>query len=229
MKQILTDELLQAAAWKVQNAMLNSFPEDDSELPEPSVAFEKKMEQLVRQFKNREQRRKFLQCAAACFLAILVGLSGWLALDTEARASVSRWIREFSENKVFYRFFAVDDSSKISTDYFPQWIPEGYKIEKIQQGYSQKTILYSNGENQITFICNISDIGAENIIIGEDFQLKEVQIGDYSGDFYEEASKKEPNGLIWVDIEAEVVFSIFGNLDEDAMLQIAESVILNDE
>lgn len=229
MKQILTDELLQEAARKVQNAMLNSLPEDDGELPEPSLAFEKKTEQLMRQFKKREQRRKFLHCAAACFLAILVGLSGWLALDTEARASVSRWIREIFENTVYYRFFAADDSSKISTDYSPQWLPEGYKTEKIQQGYSQKIILYSNGENQITFICNMADTGAENIIIGEDFQLKEVHIGDYSGDFYEEISNEEPNALIWVDVEAEVVFSIFGALEEEAMLQIAESVILNNE
>ena len=207
MKQILTDELLQAAAWKVQNAMLNSLPEDDGILPEPSVAFEKKMEQLVRQFKNREQRRKFLQCAAACFLAILVGLSGWLALDTEARASVSRWIREFSENKVFYRFFATEDRSKISVDFVPQWIPDGYM--------------------QIIFICNIADSGTEELIMGEDFQIKEVRIGDSFGDFYEEASAEESNGLTWIDEEAGVVFSITGYLDEETMVQIAESVIQN--
>ena len=229
MKQILTDDLLQAAAWKVQNAMLNSFPEDDSELPEPSVAFEKKMEQLVRQIKNREQRRKFLQCAAACFLAILVGLSGWLALDTEARASVSRWIREFSENKVFYRFFATEDLSKISVDFVPQWIPDGYMMEQVETGYATKVILYSNGENQIIFICNIADSGTKELVMGENFQIKEVRIGDSYGDFYEEASAEESNGLTWIDEKAGVVFSITGYLDEETMVQIAESVTQNEK
>lgn len=229
MKQILTDELLQVAARKVQNAMLNSLPEDDSELPEPSLAFEKKTEQLIRQFKKREQRRKFLQCAAACFLAILVGLSGWLALDTEARASVSKWIREISENTVYYRFFAAEDRSKISVDFVPQWIPDGYKTEQIQSGYSTKAISYSNGEKQIVLVCSVADSGTQNQVAGEEFRLEEVQIGDCSGDFYEEASTEEPNGLIWMDEESGVVFSIVGFLDKKTMIQIAESIVLNEE
>lgn len=229
MKQILTDELLQEAARKVRNAMLNSLPEDDAELPEPSPAFEKKTERLMQQFKKREQRRKFLQCAAACFLAILAGLSGWLALDTDARASVSKWIREFSENTVYYRFFASEDPSKISTDYSPQWIPEGYKTEQIQSGYSTKAISYSNGEKQIVFICSIADSGTQKQVMGEEFRLEEVQIGDCSGDFYGEASAEEPNGLIWTDEESGVVFSIVGFLDKETMIQIAESIVLNEE
>ena len=59
MKQILTDELLQEAARKVQNAMLNSLPVNDSELPEPSKAFEEKMLHLMWRMKRREQHRKF--------------------------------------------------------------------------------------------------------------------------------------------------------------------------
>lgn len=229
MKQILTDELLQEAARKVRNAMLNSLPEDDAELPESSPAFEKKAERLMQQFKKREQRRKFLQCTAACFLAILAGLSGWLALDTDARASVSKWIREISENTVYYRFFAAEDPSKISTDYSPQWIPEGYKTEQIQSGYSTKAISYSNGEKQIVFICSIADSGTQKQVMGEEFRLEEVRIGDCSGDFYGEASAEEPNGLIWTDEESGVVFSIVGFLDKETMIQIAESIVLNEE
>ncbi|WP_312265468.1 DUF4367 domain-containing protein [Oscillibacter sp.] len=227
MKQILTDELLQEAARKVQNAMLNSLPVNDSELPEPSKAFEEKMLHLMWRMKRREQHRKFLQYAAAWVLAALVGLSGWLTFDSDAQASVSKWIREFSENKVFYRFFATEDRSQISVDYVPQWIPDGYMMERIETGYATKVILYSNGEKQIIFICNIADSGTEELIMGENFQIKEVRIGDSFGDFYEEASAEESNGLTWIDEEAGVVFSITGYLDEETMVQIAESVIQN--
>ena len=141
MKQILTDELLQKAARRVQNSMLNALPKDDSELPVPSVVFEEKREHLLRQFDRQKRQKKFLQYAAAWFLAILVGLSGWLALDTNARASVSKWIREFSENKVYYRYFDTGDTSKISIDYAPQWFPDGYQTEQVQKGYSIKTTL----------------------------------------------------------------------------------------
>ena len=63
--------------------------------------------------------------------------------------------------------------------------------------------------------------------MGENFQIKEVRIGDSFGDFYEEASAEESNGLTWIDEEAGVVFSITGYLDEETMVQIAESVIQN--
>ena len=100
-----TEADLKAAAIAVSDSMLASLPKPDEIEHEFSEGFLKKMDALLALDKRRQRARSIARRVAVIFLAILLGLSTWLAVDTEAQATAMKWIREVIEDNIYYRFF----------------------------------------------------------------------------------------------------------------------------
>ena len=101
----ISDRALKEAAGAVVTSLLGALPEPEELAHDFSDGFEEKMRLVIAKEKRHSAFRKFGRRAAAVILAALVGMGAWLAVDQEARAMVSQWIRTVYESSVIYRFF----------------------------------------------------------------------------------------------------------------------------
>lgn len=102
---MITDERLRAAAEKSSDLYLCCMEEGYDAIPphEFSEPFERK----IRKLKKRADHPyfyKMMHKVAVIILAVLIGGSAWLAVDTEARASFFGWVKEVYEELFIYHF-----------------------------------------------------------------------------------------------------------------------------
>ena len=133
MSMYLTDEMLARAAKSVGETMLASLPDPEDCRHAFSPEFERSMERLIQKAKRKTRIRRCLQSIAVAALAVVIGLSAWLAVDTEARAAMVEWVRTVYEDSIVYEFFhpgAVEDDSS----YRLGWVPDGYALLQEETG-----------------------------------------------------------------------------------------------
>lgn len=220
----LTDEILQDAAIYVRQAMLDSLPVDNTYCHDFSPKFEEKIERLLKQTKRRYYIGRIAQQAAAIVLAALVGISTWLAVDTEARAATLRWIREIYENSIIYHFFG-DENTNADFSYEPTWLPDGYVKDKEKEYNGGRTIAYkdSNDTMYFSYFLIDDDLQRQSNFDGE-FSIKTIEIYGFSGELYTPNDINESIELTWVDSENELIFTITSHLSEDDVIRIANSI-----
>ena len=97
------DERLRAAARIAGDALMVSYVADAEPDHQFSLEFEQKMNLLIRQA-GRKTRYTVLQKVASVILAITIGSGIWLAIDTDARATVFGWFKAQYENIFQYYF-----------------------------------------------------------------------------------------------------------------------------
>ena len=124
---MITDEMLREAARESLEDYVNSLERDyDPAHPHQfSKEFEKKIERLKRRA-NHPVFYKTMQRVASVVLAILIGGGAWLTVDVEARAAFFGWVKEVYETFFVYRFSGDADMSTKTSNYEPNWIPDGY-------------------------------------------------------------------------------------------------------
>jgi hypothetical protein len=202
------------------------------QLPEPSECrhtfsdeFEQKMRELMDRKNHHGAWHKFAHRAAAVILAVLLGLGAWLAVDQDARAAVTRWIREVYENSVFYRFSGEASIDQNHT-YELAWIPEGY--EKVNQASTDTTqsVLYESKDSAFTFLWHNTHEGSLYKFDGTKGEGIPVLINGLEGHYYPAANSNTTNDLVWIDDNSKTLFSISSYLPFEDILHIAESVKL---
>ena len=101
---LFSQQALQRAAASARQSMLDALPPPAQCEHAFSAAFQGKMERLLARARRREWARRAARRAALFFLAALMGVSAWLAVDTQARAAFISWVREVYEEHIVYRF-----------------------------------------------------------------------------------------------------------------------------
>lgn len=221
---MITDEMLMAAAGQAREALLTSLPNPEKCQHTFSFYFEQKMRRLLEKQKHQAEHR-ILQRAAAIFLAVLIGTSTWLAVDTEARAAFFRWCKEMYETYVVYRFSG--DKPMQSAAYCPDWLPAGYAETSTLSVPGLTQIMYQNQEgNQIIFHYIPMQQGTA-AVVPETSTFKAVKINGFYGELYLESDPAKASVLTWFDDQANLAFTISGCLQEDDILHIAQSVLLS--
>lgn len=226
---MLSDEALKQAAASVRQSLLNSLPPPSQCEHEFSPAFQAKIKKLTAKFNLRRTIRKTAQRAAAIFLAALIGISGWLTLDAEAREAFFSWAREVYEEHIVYRFFGEPAADTLPT-YRITWLPEGYAEIDVYDGETLFNAFYQKGDDIMSaFVFEylfIQDGGYTNIMAdAANYTHKTVSINGIQADFYQASNPAETNNLIWIDENAGIVFQFNGFLNETVMVHIAESII----
>lgn len=223
----ITDEMLQNAARKTRQAMLDSLPADEDCICEFSPAFEARMNKLLVKARRQHYIGKYAQRVAAVMLAALVGLSAWLAVDPEARAVTLQWLREIYENSIIYHFFG-ELSTEFTAMYEPYWLPDGYiKTSENQEGNIHFIDYGSEDGDVILFTYYpMSDGTQHQLISAGEITGEPVIVKGCSGNFYTSSDQTETNDLVWLDDDIGIIFVISSTLDKEVILEISESVAL---
>ncbi len=221
-----SDEELKKAAILSHSAFSSSLPEP-GEYPEHSFSkrFVRKMEPLFALERQRRVRTAVLRRVAAVFLTTLIGLSTWLAIDTEARAAAYKWIKEVFENVIIYRLADEPDAAG-KPRYVLTWIPEGLELVECNDEDIWYGVFYLDEAGTTGFafdVCYTSDSQAQ-LLIEPGQPVEKVRINGTEADFYPAYESSDTNNLIWFDEDHGVMFIIDANLDKNTMLKIAENI-----
>ena len=224
-----TDDGLRSAANKVRNALLETLPQPSECNHVFSKAFNAKIALLIRKDLRRASTSRFLRHAAIVFLVLLLGVSSFLAVNSEARATVVRWIREAFDNVIVYHFQGAPE--KLIPRYTLTWVPEGYEeIDRIEMDRSLQ-ILYMNKETEDLFAFEASLVheGKESyiIMVSDQYEHENLTVRGNHAEYFQEALPDEPDILMWFNKEETLVFYIHGFFDKEIMLHIAENVKLS--
>lgn len=225
----LADEALRTAAAKVRNALLATLPPPSECNHDYSEAFNEKMALLIIKDRRRSSTSRFLRRVAIVFLVLLLGVSSFLAVNSEARATVMRWFREAFDNVIVYHFQGAPE--KLIPRYTLTWVPEGYEeIDRIEMDRSLQ-ILYMNKETEDLFAFEVSLVheGKESYIImlSDQYEHENLTVRGNHAEYFQEALPNEPDILMWFNKEETLVFCIHGFFDKEIMLHIAENVKLS--
>lgn len=175
---------------------------------------------------NHPIRYRIIRAAACLLLAALLSGCTILAFVPEARAAFTRWVTEWYESHVVYRFAGGSIPEDLPR-YGITELPEGFvETSRVQEG-TLILCTYSGPDGGILYFDymlmsdDIIEAVATNGIVPEP-----VIINGLAGDFYLSATASETNELIWFDQKADTSFALSSYFDKTVMLRIAQSVSL---
>lgn len=221
-----SDQHLRTAAHAAGDAILASYYANAESDHQFSPEFEQKMNLLLLQTRRRP-RHLILQKVASVLLAIALGGSLWLAIDTDARAAVFGWIREQYEN-VFQYSFEGSIAPVSEQTYELGWVPEGYSFHHRYGNESCTTVLYTNERGEILTLSYIAGAGLESsdlFILGDSGINKTVKVGDMPADLYLTDVPDDSNVIVWTDTDTMELFAIASVEDEKDLIKIAENIV----
>ena len=149
-----------------------------------------------------------------------------MTFNVEARAALTRWIREVYKDSIVYEFFG-EKSETASLDYRVTWVPEGYELISESINPNEYIAIYKNLESgKGTFIFNcyyLKDKDKINFAVNEEEYIRyEVNIRGVRAEVYESIGTDESHNLIWFD--SDIGFNINAKINVNDMFKIAKSV-----
>ncbi len=146
---MFTEAEFKAAVIKSHKAFMDSLPKpEDCPEHEFSQQFILKMQRLFALDRRRRRFRSIRRNVAAVFLTILIGLSAWLAVDTDARAAAIRWVKEFFNEFIVYRITDEDETQDMP-NFVLSWMPEDIGLVSYLEDETHSSAYYSDGEETI--------------------------------------------------------------------------------
>lgn len=227
---VFTDDFLRSAAAEVREVMLRTLPAPSECSHEFSGGFKAKMETLIRRMELRDSLRRLGRSAAAVFLALIVSLSGWLAVDADARADFMSWAREVYESSIIYRYFGGEKALTELPDVELGWLPEGY-VEVVRDADEESCVIVYESENDtivLTVFLTQDGLHSEYLFGNIEYVYRSLEINGMDAELYLIQDGSSSNELTWFDAKNGVAFQLSTYLSETDMLHIAESANLSE-
>lgn len=164
--------------------------------------------------------------AAACVaLACLVTLGGLMAVSPTVRAAVLGWLREITENGIFYTALGNRDGAEDREP--PDWmltdLPEGWALDSASDLGSSAEKQYRCGESWVRFICSYPDEGTIGWGVGDPESgesRREVTVNGYTAELY---GDEQSAMLAWQDEDGMLFYFTSAHVDPDALVEMAAS------
>lgn len=203
---------------------------------EPTPRYQRQMAAMVKDPLRWERRRarplwkNVAQKAAVILLVFSLSLGSLMAVSPTVRAAVVRWVTEWYETHVVYRFSGEQLSGEM-----PQYeitdLPEGYVEDERVDWPTYISIIYrkANDENApwIYLRYVYMQQGTVNNIGTEGADIIPVTVNGIEGQLYLARNPDESDSTItWIDPDKNIAFVVDAALDADSILHIAESVSL---
>lgn len=203
---------------------------------EPTPRYQRQMAAMVKdplKWKRRRARplwKNVAQKAAVILLVFSLSLGSLMAVSPTVRAAVVRWVTEWYETHVVYRFSGEQLSGEM-----PQYeitdLPEGYVEDERVDWPTYISIIYrkANDENApwIYLRYVYMQQGTVNNIGTEGADIIPVTVNGIEGQLYLARNPDESDSTItWIDPDKNIAFVVDAALDADSILHIAESVSL---
>ena len=227
-RRVFTDEELHVASISAIKSMVQSFPSLTEIDHIFSEEYRTKMDVLLQKIRLK---RKFITLSrqiAAVFASMLIGLTAWLSIDTNAQAAFFEWIRETFENSVVYRYFGEKEPD-VLPEYELGWLPDGFEEVLNERDDMSCIMYYINAEtgDGIGFEYRYLDEGSIALVYSEDELLYEdVYFKESIAKFYPSENKSDASVLLWIDDKKDIVFFINSNLEKSVIISIAEHINL---
>lgn len=198
-------------------------------VPQPPAAIQTKTDEAVFAMldahavkrKRRRRARYLLRTAAA--VALIACISVPLAFTVDAsRAAVANFlIQNFDQ---FSRItYDVENNAKApvgwTSEYYPQWLPEGYQFDRINYTGQAQEIWYTN-DNGYNIYFSLSTHNSPFLFDTENTSCSTEIVGNYEAKLYIKHDKR--SCAIAIVLPATTLF-IQGPLTKDEMLKIANS------
>ena len=171
-----------------------------------------------------------LQKVAMILLVFTLSLGSLMAVSPTVRAAVVRWVTEWYETHVVYRF-----SGEQITDEMPQYevtdLPEGYaEIERVEWP-SYVSIIYQNVNDENASWIYLQYIymqqGASGNFGIENADIIPVTVNGLEGQLYLNRDAEGADSTItWIIPDENILFAVSAALNTDDILHMAESVSL---
>ena len=172
-----------------------------------------------------------LQRVAVILLVFTLSLGSLMAVSPTVRAAVVRWVTEWYEDQVIYRY-----SGEMFTGKMPQYeitaLPEGYIEDESEREDDSNYVFraYRNAELQKTIYfdyAHMQQSSASAYLREEGITILPVTVNGLDGQlFLEDDWEDERSVVTWIDPDSNLQFALSAYLDEAGMIAIAESVSL---
>lgn len=203
---------------------------------EPTPRYQRQMAAMVKDPLKWERRRarplwkNVAQKAAVILLVFSLSLGSLMAVSPTVRAAVVRWVTEWYETHVVYRFSGEQLSGEMPK-YEITNLPEGYVEDERADWPTYISIIYrkANDENApwIYLRYVYMQQGTVNNIGTEGADIIPVTVNGIEGQLYLARNPDESDSTItWIDPDKNIAFIVDAALDADSILHIAESVSL---
>lgn len=228
MNSSLTAKELRAAAALAESRMLAGLGPDEASPHEFSEAFERKMEPVLKKARRMERTRQTARTIAASLAVVVLFGMIWVATHAEAREAVGKWFTFTWNNIISYRF--TEEYTDEFPTYRPTWLPDGYEENNLidYEDADMYEVYYEHENGNIILFCYqaMDEEFDLKLYIPDDYRRESVLIRGLPGDLYfpPEEEKADRCEMVWVDEEDDMAFCIFGKLERDVKLRIAESV-----
>jgi len=174
--------------------------------------------------------KKAVQRVAVVLLVISLGFFGLMASSPTVRAALTRWIVEWYETHITYRYTGADITGPMPR-YEITELPEGYtevESERIELP-NCVSILYRNEKTGKTlyFIYVYMQQGSANDFVTTGAEIEPVKVNGLDGQlFLENDWENRRSTVTWIDPDSNLQFDVHAYLEKDDILHIAESVRL---
>ena len=149
-----------------------------------------------------------------------------MAVSPTVRAAVVRWVTEWYETHIVYRYSGKDISGEMPY-YEISGLPQGYTeiIRDIYEG-SVSVVYESPSGDMICFDYTHMQQGAANIIAPGDDEILDVTVNGIQGQFFLPHDPEDAKTITWIDADSNLQFVVKAFCSETDILHIAESVSL---
>ena len=199
---------------------------------EPTPWYQRQMAAMVKDPLKWERRRarplwkNVAQKAAVILLVFSLSLGSLMAVSPTVRATVVRWITEWYETHIVYRYSGEDISGEMP-QYEISGLPQDY-TEIIRDVYeaSVSVVYESPSGDMICFDYTHMQQGAANIIAPGDDEILDVTVNGIQGQFFLPHDPADAKTITWIDADSNLQFVVKAFCSETDILHIAESVSL---
>lgn len=223
---MVTEEMLRTAAEEAERFVLTTLPCDEQH--KFSSRFERKMAKLLRRA-NHPVRYQVMRSAAAVVLVLLTLFGAVRTVSPEIGSSSAGWFRQALSSLIqFISPEPVRPGPRYV--YYLAEAPEGYVLQDVLKTENGKTYIYerhsvlaSEGP-MIRFSYTYGGDGNGLSAASENYHISAAAVGEYAAEVYIAKNSGEANMILWKNPSEGVSFSISAMLDEQALIELAESV-----
>lgn len=223
MKRILVDSISQDC---------EAMDQDGNLAFQPSARHQRQIRLMLKdplgwaRKKARPMWKTIAQRAAVVLLIISLGFGTVLVSSPTARAAFVRWITEWYDTYMIYRFAGENLSGEM-----PQFeiteLPEGFVETERTELPRMTSVTYENEAGDIISLgyMFMAQGGASSFEI-ENSNVYDIEVNHMNGLFFESKTPGGFNTITWVDTEQNIQFDISGLFSYMDIMHMAESVSL---
>lgn len=201
---------------------------EKQEYPEPlDDWFYNHLKELEWEEKKEKRAKNLRRIIKKVSIILMTTTIGFSSLMVGSEAFRIEFMKMFTTVKEKYTEITFDEIDALSSEllkdmshyYYPEYIPEGYVLEKASGNEAVRSFLFKNGLGEkISFVQAASDVKAQ--VDTEDAVVRNVVVSGMEGIYAVEDGWKN---LIWYDSER--MFHLSGaSITEDELFKMAESL-----